>query len=66
MKGLSFITQFKIEFLLPLTRCRRKLGKMAVMIVSPCTLYETLIPKVLKLTCRKLRCYLDGKIQLNL
>ena len=29
MKGLSFITQFKIEFLLPFTCCRKVLGKMA-------------------------------------
>ena len=28
MKGLSFITQFKIEFLLPFTGCRKVLGKM--------------------------------------
>ena len=28
MKGLSFITQFKIEFLLPFTGCRKALGKM--------------------------------------
>ena len=27
-KRLSFITQFKIEFLLPLTGCRKVLGKM--------------------------------------
>ena len=29
MKGLSFITQFKIELLLPFTGCRKVLGKMA-------------------------------------
>ena len=28
MKRLSFITQFKIEFLLPLTSCRKVLGNM--------------------------------------
>ena len=28
MKRLSFITQFKIEFLLPFTDCRKVLGKM--------------------------------------
>ena len=28
MKRLSFITQFKIEFLLPFTSCRKVLGKM--------------------------------------
>ena len=28
MKKLSFITQFKIEFLLPFTGCREVLGKM--------------------------------------
>ena len=28
MKKLSFITQFKIEFLLPFTSCRSMLGKM--------------------------------------
>ena len=28
MKRLSFITQFKIEFLLPFTNCREVLGKM--------------------------------------
>ena len=28
MKRLSFITQFKIEFLLPFTSCRKELGKM--------------------------------------
>ena len=27
-KRLSFITQFKIEFLLPFTSCRKVLGKM--------------------------------------
>ena len=30
MKGLSFMTQFKIEFLLLFTGCRKVLGKMAV------------------------------------
>ena len=30
MKRLSFITQFKIEFLLPFTGCRKVLGKMPV------------------------------------
>ena len=30
MKKLSFITQFKIEFLLPLTGFRKILGKMSV------------------------------------
>ena len=29
---LSFITQFKIEFLLPFTGCRKVLGKMPVYI----------------------------------
>ena len=28
MKRLSFITQFKIEFLLPFTGCRKVLGKI--------------------------------------
>ena len=28
LKRLSFITQFKIEFLLPFTSCRKVLGKM--------------------------------------
>ena len=28
MKRLSFITQFKIELLLPFTSCRKLLGKM--------------------------------------
>ena len=28
MKRLSFINQFKIEFLLPFTGCRKVLGKM--------------------------------------
>ena len=28
MKRLSFIIQFKIEFLLPITGCRKLLGKM--------------------------------------
>ena len=28
LKGLSFITQFKIEFLLPFTSCRKVLRKM--------------------------------------
>ena len=28
MKRLTFITQFKIELLLPLTSCRNVLGKM--------------------------------------
>ena len=28
MKRLSFITQFKIDFLLPFTGCRKVLGKM--------------------------------------
>ena len=31
MKILSFITQFKIEFLLPFTSCRKVLGKMPVL-----------------------------------
>ena len=30
MKKLSFITQFKIDFLLPFTGCRKVLGKMPV------------------------------------
>ena len=30
MKRLSFITQFKIEFLLPFTGCRKVLRKMPV------------------------------------
>ena len=29
MKRLSFITQFKTEFLLPFTGCRKVLGKMS-------------------------------------
>ena len=28
LKGLSFITQFKTEFLLPFTVCRKVVGKM--------------------------------------
>ena len=28
LERLSFITQFKIEFLLPFTGCRKVLGKM--------------------------------------
>ena len=28
MKGLSFITRFKIEFLLPFTSCRKELTEM--------------------------------------
>ena len=35
MKRLSFITQFKIEFLLTFTGCRKVLGKM------PATLLNT-------------------------
>ena len=31
-KNMSFITQFKIEFLLPFTSCRKVLGKMPDMI----------------------------------
>ena len=31
MKILSFITQFKIEFLLPFTSSRKVLGKMPVL-----------------------------------
>ena len=31
MKRLSFKTQFKIEFLLPLTSCRKVLGKCLVL-----------------------------------
>ena len=31
MKRLSFITQFKIEFLLLFTGCRKVLGKIPVM-----------------------------------
>ena len=34
MKRLSFITQFKIEFLLPFTGCRKVLGKMPGSTVS--------------------------------
>ena len=30
VKSLNFITQFKIEFLLPITGCRKVLGKMPV------------------------------------
>ena len=30
MKKLGFITQFKIEFLLPFTGCRKMLGKVPV------------------------------------
>ena len=30
VKRLNFITQFKIEFLLPITGCRKVLGKMPV------------------------------------
>ena len=33
MKRLSFITQFKIEFLLPFTGCTRELGKMPASVV---------------------------------
>ena len=29
MKGVHFITQFNIEFLLPITDCRKVFGKMA-------------------------------------
>ena len=31
MKRLSFVTQFKIEFLLPFTSCRKVFGKMPVL-----------------------------------
>ena len=34
MKRLSFITQFKIEFLLPFIGCRNVLGKMPAKDVS--------------------------------
>ena len=33
MKKLSFITQFKIELLLPFTGCRKMLGKVSVSIL---------------------------------
>ena len=33
---LSFITQFKIEFLLPFTDCRKVLGKMSGMVRNGC------------------------------
>ena len=33
-KRLSFITQFKIEFLLPFTGCRKVLGKMPVFLTA--------------------------------
>ena len=37
MKRLSFITQFKIEFLLPFTSCRKVLGKMPdIIIIKNC------------------------------
>ena len=35
MKKLSFITQFKIEFLLPFTGCRKMLGKMPAYCYMP-------------------------------
>ena len=34
MKKLSFITQFKIEFLLPFTGCRKVLGKKAAINIT--------------------------------
>ena len=34
MKGLSFIAQFKIDFLLPFTGCRKVLRKMSALGVS--------------------------------
>ena len=34
MKRLSFITQFKIEFLLPFTGCRKVLGKMSDLVME--------------------------------
>ena len=39
MKRLSFITQFKIEFLLPFTDCRKVLGKMFAIVVKKCFTY---------------------------
>ena len=39
MKRLSFITQFKIEFLLLFTGCRKVLGKMPELIYQ-CNLKE--------------------------
>ena len=34
MKRLSFITQFKMEFLLPFTGCRKVLGKMSDLVME--------------------------------
>ena len=42
----SFITQFKIEFLLPFTSCRKVLGKMPEMLRKGCThLYNLAVEK---------------------
>ena len=40
MKRLIFITQFKIEFLLPFTGCRKVLGKMPAHLFSITVLLE--------------------------
>ena len=54
MNRLSSITQFKIEFLLPLTSCRKVLGKM------PGTQFK--IEFLLPLTsCRKVLGKMPGK-----
>ena len=47
MKRLSFITQFKIEFLLPSTGCRKVLGKMPDLKTTAFLIMETKIPIVL-------------------
>ena len=39
-KRLSFITQLKIEFLLPITGCRKMLGKIPVIIRALTTLHQ--------------------------
>ena len=45
MKRLSVITQFKIEFLLPFTRCRKMFGKMvaALLLSFPAARHTPLI-----------------------
>ena len=52
MKRLSFVTQFKIEFLLPLTSCRKMLGKMTAYGDQSynvfCTFYTNHFPHSLK------------------
>ena len=40
MKRLSFLTQFKIEFLLPFIGYRKVLGKMPVFVKITCCLSE--------------------------